>query len=72
MTPIEPTETSMADTLANQSRREALKKFGRYAAAAPTAMVLLQPRESHAGKKNRGGKSHRGGKSRRKGGNNHY
>ena len=34
---------------ASQSRREALKKFGRYAAAAPTAMVLLEPRESHAG-----------------------
>ena len=33
---------------ASQSRREALKKFGRYAAAAPTAMVLLESRESHA------------------------
>jgi hypothetical protein len=31
-----------------QTRREALKKFGRYAAAAPTAMVLLRPLESHA------------------------
>jgi hypothetical protein len=33
-----------------QSRREALKRFGRYAAVAPTAMVLLQPRDSLAGK----------------------
>lgn len=31
-----------------QSRREALKNFGRYAAAAPTAMVLLQPRRGEA------------------------
>ena len=37
---------------ASQSRREALKKFGRYAAAAPTLMVLLEPRESHAGMRN--------------------
>ncbi len=34
----------------NQSRRETLKMFGRYAAAAPVAMVLLQPSESLAGK----------------------
>jgi hypothetical protein len=34
----------------SQSRREALKKFGRYAAVAPTVMVLLEPRESHARK----------------------
>ena len=41
-----------------QSRREALKKFGRYAAVAPTVMLLLEPRESHAGK----GKRHKWGK----------
>jgi hypothetical protein len=52
---------------ASQSRREALKKFGRYAAAAPTAMVLLEPRESHAGK---GKKSKRG--KRGKGHRSHY
>jgi hypothetical protein len=54
----------------SQSRREALKKFGRYAAVAPTVMVLLEPRESHAGKgKGRGwGK---GGKWRN-GGGSHY
>ena len=28
------------------SRREALKQFARYAAAAPTTMVLLQPAKS--------------------------
>jgi hypothetical protein len=77
MTPIKPSETSMADTVASQSRREALKKFGRYAAAAPTAMVLLQSRESHAGKKDRGRKSSRGrksdrGRKGRKGGKNDY
>ena len=33
---------------ANQSRREALKKFGKYAAVAPAAMVLLHARPSHA------------------------
>jgi hypothetical protein len=76
MTLIKPSEISVADTLANQSRREALKKFGRYAAAAPTAMILLQARESHAGKA-RGGKSSRGGKwgrggKGRKRGNSHY
>lgn len=33
-----------SDSPASQSRRETLKKFGRYAAAAPTVMVLLEPR----------------------------
>jgi hypothetical protein len=48
----------------SQSRREALKRFGRYAAAAPTAMVLLQPRDSFAGKRGRGRrKGRRGGDS---------
>jgi hypothetical protein len=54
----------------DQSRREALLRFGRYAAMAPTAMVLLQPRDSLAkpekngkgGKNDKGGKSNKGGK----------
>jgi hypothetical protein len=45
-----------------QSRREALKRFGRYAAVAPTAIVLLQPRDSFArrkkGKKKKGDSSY--------------
>ena len=32
----------------DKSRRQALKRFGRYAAAAPAAMVLLQPRQGRA------------------------
>jgi hypothetical protein len=32
---------------ASEARREALKTFGRYAAAAPTAMLLLGPRLGH-------------------------
>ncbi len=39
----------------SQQRREALKKFGRYAALAPTVMVLLEPSEGHAGRRRRGG-----------------
>ena len=60
----------MAHAPTDQSRREALKRFGRYAAAAPTAMVLLQPREGHAGK----GNGHSWGKGGRwgKGGNSPY
>ena len=60
---------SAAGPAADQSRREALKRFGRYAAAAPTAMVLLQPRESQAGKgKGRGrGKGLAWGKGGRRG-----
>ena len=41
------------------TRREALKRFGRYAAAAPTAMLLLDPRRAHAansGRRNGNGK----------------
>jgi hypothetical protein len=58
-----------SDGLASQSRREALKKFGRYAAVAPTAMVLLEPREGHAGK----GKGKGWGKGGKwKGGDSHY
>ena len=54
----------------DQSRREALLRFGRYAAMAPTAMVLPQPRDSLAkpekngkgGNSNKGGKGNNGGK----------
>lgn len=34
----------------DRSRRDALKTFGRYATAAPTAMLLLSPREGRAQK----------------------
>jgi hypothetical protein len=34
-------------------RREALKRFARYAAVAPTMMILLEPTESAAGTKKR-------------------
>jgi hypothetical protein len=61
-------QVSVADGTTDQSRREALKRFGRYAAVAPTAMMLLQPRESHAGKKKGFGK--KGGRGR--GRNSHY
>jgi hypothetical protein len=44
-------QVSVADDTTTQSRRETLKRFGRYAAVAPTAMMLLQPLESHAGRK---------------------
>jgi hypothetical protein len=58
----------VAHVATGQSRREALKRFGRYAAAAPTAMVLLEPREGHAGKGNGRGRGNgrgwgNGGKS---------
>ena len=47
---------------ASQSRREALQKFGRYAAAAaPMTMVLLEPRESHAARRNGGRRGRKGG-----------
>lgn len=49
------------DRPVSQERREALKKFSRYAALAPTVMVLLEPRESQAGR-SRGGRG-RGGDS---------
>jgi hypothetical protein len=60
MTVMDAIEISAGEP--SQSRREALRRFGRYAAAAPAAMVLLQPNEGHAGK----GKGKRKGK--RKGG----
>lgn len=47
-----------------ESRRAALKRFGRYAVAAPAAIVLLDPRTGHAlGSKN---------KNRNRGGGGHY
>ena len=58
-----------SDSPVSQSRREALKKFGRYAAVAPTVMVLLEPREGHAGK-GKGKGWGKGGKG--KGGDSHY
>ena len=39
---------SPAGSVESQSRREALKSFGRYVGVAPTAMVLLQPRLGEA------------------------
>jgi hypothetical protein len=55
----------VSDGASHQSRREALKRFGRYAAIAPTAMILLQSRESlaHGGWRRgwgRGGRKHHG------------
>ena len=44
-------DLSPVDGETNQGRREALLKFGRFAAAAPAAMLLLQPRDSFAGKR---------------------
>jgi hypothetical protein len=61
MTPTKPEGTLEAHAPINQSRREALKRFGRYAAAAPAAMILLQAREGHAGK-GKGGGWGKGGK----------
>ncbi len=42
-------DTAQAGTDAGEARRAALKRFGRYAAAAPAAMVLLDAHDSHAG-----------------------
>ena len=63
-------DETAAGGAANESRREALKRFGRYAAAAPTAMVLLQPRDGHAGSKGRGRRKGSNGRkpARRRGG----
>jgi hypothetical protein len=41
-------ETPADQAGADQSRREVLKRFGRYAAAAPATMVLLDPRSGRA------------------------
>ena len=59
-------ERTVTQVSTNQSRREALKRFGRYAAAVPTTMVLLQASEAHARNDNgrrwgKGGKSSKGG-----------
>jgi hypothetical protein len=46
---MEPTKECPASKAQNdESRREALKTFGRYAAAAPAAMLLLDPRSGQA------------------------
>jgi hypothetical protein len=76
MTKIQQGETLGADTATNQSRREALKKFGRYAAAVPTAMILLQPSVSYADRDRgrgwfKGGRGKKWGK-RGRGGRDHY
>jgi hypothetical protein len=70
MSSITPQEISIPEIATSHSRREALKRFGRYAAAAPAVMVLLEPSVGHAGKgKGRGwGKGGRWGK----GGGSHY
>ena len=58
-------DKSQDGTDTGEARRAALKRFGRYAAAAPAAMVLLDAHDSHAGgSKSRG----RGSKGRRRGG----
>ena len=60
-TAMEPTARSRISAVeagTEESRREALRKFGRYAAIAPMTMVLLQPREGQAkpkSKKNNNG-----------------
>jgi len=54
-------DTGKGGRAADQSRREALKRFGRYAAAAPATMVLLQPRDGSAARRGGGGGNGRGG-----------
>jgi hypothetical protein len=41
-------KVSSAPATKDETRREALKRFGRYASAAPAAMVLLQSRRGEA------------------------
>ena len=41
-------EISSVQAAKDESRREALKRFVRYAAVAPTTMVLLDPRSGQA------------------------
>ena len=48
MKPTKKKERSATKAKSDESRREALKKFGKLAAAAPAAMVLLRPRPSDA------------------------
>jgi hypothetical protein len=40
-------ETVQTPRTDNEARREALKRFGRYAAVAPAAMLLLDPGSGH-------------------------
>ena len=56
-----------AVTDASEARRAALKRFGRFAAAAPAAMVLLDAHDSHAGGRKGWGWGRRG-RSRGRGG----
>jgi hypothetical protein len=61
---MKTTETSQASaspTRHEQCRREALKQFGRFAATVPVAMLLLSPREGHAGGRRHRRHSSRGG-----------
>ena len=47
-----------------EARREALKQFSRYVAAAPAAMLLLEPHESHAAqRRGKSGKNEKNGKN---------
>jgi hypothetical protein len=48
MASMKPDEGSVAQGPTHQNRREALKQFGRFAAVAPTTMLLLAPRSGHA------------------------
>ena len=48
------------DGVIDDRRREALKRFARYAAACPATMILLQPTESDAAPK-KGKKGKKGG-----------
>lgn len=62
-------ENFLPEAATHHSRREALKRFGRYAAAAPTVVMLLQPSEGHARQGNgrgwgKGGKAGKGGRGK--------
>lgn len=48
MTSTKVSEASTADAATDPGRREALKRFGRYAAVAPTTILLLSPRSGRA------------------------
>lgn len=43
MSPNSTAEHSGVEARQDESRREALRQFGRYAAVAPTTMLLLRP-----------------------------
>jgi hypothetical protein len=64
MNSTKPSDGLAAGAASSQSRREALKAFGRYAAVAPTTMLLLSPRSAGAHHKpwHNGGKERRWGK----------